>query len=90
MFKEQGIEGIQDFGMAHLGGHGDTKRLAGVFIDDGEHLIAPAAAQFVVNEVDTPDVVWMPGPQTNDRAVLVVKPFAPFVAMWQLKAFFPP
>ena len=59
VFEEQGIEGIQDFGMAYLGGHGDTKRLAGVFIENSEHLLTPAAAQLVMHEINAPDVVRM-------------------------------
>ena len=90
VFEEQGIESIQNLGMAHLGSDGDAKRLAGVFIEDGEHLVTAAAAQLVVDEVNAPDMVRILRSQPNDGAVLVVKPPAPLVAMWQLQALFPP
>ena len=59
VFEEQGIESVQDPSMAHLGGNDGTQGLARVLIKDGEHLIATATAQFVVDEVNAPDVVRM-------------------------------
>ena len=76
--------------MAHLGGNDDTQGLARVLIKDGEHLIATATAQFVVDEVNAPDVVRMLRPQPNDRAVLVIEPFTSLVAIRQSQTFFPP
>ena len=90
VFEEQGIESVQDLSMAHLGGNDDTQGLARVLIKDGEHLIATATAQFVVDEVNAPDVVRMLRPQPNDRAVLVIEPFTSLVAIRQSQTFFPP
>ena len=52
--------------------------------------MAPAIARLVINEVDAPNVIWIPRPQADDRAVFVVETFVPFVAIRQLKIFFPP
>ena len=90
VLEEQGIESVQDFGMSHLGGNGDTKRLARIFIENSEHLVTSTAAQLVVNEVNTPDMVRILRPQADDGTILVIEPFTPLVAVWQLKTFFPP
>ena len=87
VFEEQGIESVQDLSMAHLGGNDDTQGLARVLIKDGEHLIATATAQFVVDEVNAPDVVRMLRPQSNAGAVLVIEPFTSLVAIRQLQTF---
>ena len=90
MLDEQWVERIEDLGMAHFGGDGNTEGLARIFIENGEHLVTPPAAQLVVNEVNAPNMVRILRPQADDRAVFVVKPFAPLVAMRQLKTFLPP
>ena len=59
MLEEQRIESIENLGMTHLCGNGDTKRLTCIFIEDGEHLVTPTTAQLVVDEVNAPDVVRM-------------------------------
>lgn len=43
-----------------------------------------------MDEVDAPDVVGVLRSQPDDRAVLVIKPFAFLVAGRKLKAFFAP
>ena len=43
-----------------------------------------------MDKINAPDVVGMSRPQPDDGAVLVIEPFAPLVALRQLKAFFTP
>lgn len=68
----------------------NAQRFARIFIDDSEHFVFMAVAQPVIDEVDTPDMVWVFRPQTNDGAVFVIQPFSFFVALRQLQAVFSP
>jgi hypothetical protein len=68
----------------------DPTRLAGVLVQNGQHLVGPPVAQPVVDEVDRPDVVGIQRPQANDRCVVMIEPLAAFVPLRQLQAFLAP
>lgn len=62
-------------------------------IQHSEHLVAPIIAELVVSEVNRPDVVWMCGPEPDNRTVLVIEPFALLTApqgLWICRGLIPP
>ena len=44
----------------------------GVFIDDGEHLVAAAPEQAVLDKIHTPDVVRVHGAHANDGMLVII------------------
>ena len=76
--------------MSHSGFGGDTENFSRVFIDNRQYLVTAAITQFVVNTIDTPDMIWVLRPKTNNETTLVIQPFALLMAMRQLKVFFSP
>ncbi len=51
---------------------------------DRQHFIATPIAKLIVHKVDRPNMVGMCGPQPDDGAVFVIKPFALLVPARQL------
>lgn len=43
-----------------------------------------------MDEVDAPDVIGIKWPQSDHGAVLMIKPFPPFMTMWELQSLFAP
>ena len=76
--------------MSHSEFGGDTENFSRVFIDNRQHLVTAAITQFVVNTIDTPAMVQLLRPKTNNETILVIQPFALLMAMRQLKIFFSP
>ncbi len=90
MAQEQPVENLQHIFRTHAGPNFHCKRLAGVFIQNREHLVAPPIAQLVVNEIDAPDMVGMRRSEPNDRTVLVVQATLLLVPLRELQTFLPP
>ena len=88
--QQEWIQRLEDIVSTHPGANRHSQSLAGVFVQDGQHLVAPTTAELVVHEVDAPDVVRMRGAQPDDRTVLVVKPSPLLVPLRQLKSLFAP
>jgi hypothetical protein len=88
--QEQLVEGFQHFFGPHPGPDFHGQRLARVFIQDRQHLVAASIAELVVNEVDAPDVVRVGRAKPDDRAVLVIEPSAFLVPLRKLQPFLAP
>ena len=90
MAQEQGIERLQDIFRTHPGAYRHCQSLPRVLVQNGQHLVTLSIAEFVVDEVDGPDVVRMRGPQADDRTVLVIEPSALLVPLWKLQSLIAP
>lgn len=88
--QDETVENFQNVAGGHSGGDLHGQGLAGVLVEDCQHLVAAAIAQLVVHEVDAPDVIGMRRPKPDDRAVVVVEPSALRVAVGLLQPFFAP
>ena len=66
MLKQQWIERLQNIGRAHLRADMYTQGFARVLVQHGEHLVGPAGAELVVDEIDAPDVVGVVRPEPDD------------------------
>ena len=90
MAQEQRVQRLEDIVSTPPGANRYSQCLAGVLVQNGQHLVAPPVAELVVHEVDGPDVVRMGRPQPDDRAVLVIEPSALLVTLRKLQSLFAP
>ena len=90
MPQEQRIEYFQNIVSAHFGAYDNSQGLPRKLIQHREHLVAPTVTEFVVNEVDGPDMVRMGWSAPNDRAVFVIEPLAFLVSLRKLQPFLAP
>ena len=91
MPQEQRIECFQNIVSAHFGADcHNSQGLPRELIQNRQHLVAPTVAEFVVHEVDGPDMVRMGWPEPDDRAVLVIEPLALLVSLRKLQPFLAP
>lgn len=88
--QQERIQRLEHIVSAHPCANRHGQSLAGVLVQNGQHLVAPTIAELVVDEVDAPDVVRVQRSQPDDRAVLVVEPSALPVSLRQLKPLFAP
>ena len=59
VFQKQTMHDLQNIVSTLFVFHLNTKRLAGIFIQDGQHLIAASVTHFVVYKVDSPNMIGM-------------------------------
>jgi hypothetical protein len=57
--QEQRVQSFQHILGTHSGANSHSQGLAGILVENGQHLVAPTIAGLVVHEVDAPDVVRM-------------------------------
>jgi len=88
--EQQRIKRLKDFGRAHPGGNLHAQRFAGIFVENGQHLVGSTVTQLVVDKVDRPDMVWIKRSQADNRRIVMIKSLAAFMPMRQLQAFFTP
>ena len=72
--QQERIECFENIIGTHLGADHNSQGLVRELIENRQHLVTAPIAEFVVNEIDGPDVVRMRWPQSDDRAFLVVEP----------------
>ena len=77
-------QGFLELFRAYLGVHSYTLSFAGIFVQHGLHFIGPIVAQFIVDEVYAPDMIWALCPQTDRRTILEIKPLMFVMPVWQL------
>ncbi len=90
MPQQERVERFEDVVGSHLGPDGHRQGLPLELVQHRQHLVAAAIAELVVDEVNGPDMVRMRGPHSDDRAVLVIEPFALLVPLWKLQSFLAP
>ena len=52
--QQEWIQRLEDIVSTHPGANRHSQSLAGVLVQDGQHLVAPTTAELVVHEVDAP------------------------------------
>ena len=90
MPEKQRVKCLQHVCSAHLGRDSNAQCFTSVFINHSEHFVLAAIAQFVMNKVYAPGVVWVFGAQADNRAVLVIKTVALPMTLRQLQPFLAP
>ena len=75
---------LQEHPRPHPGANRHSQSLSGELVQNGQHFVATSIAEFIMNEVDGPDVVRMRRSQTDDRTVLVIEPPTLLVPLWEL------
>jgi hypothetical protein len=88
--QQQWIQRLQDVLGPHPCTNRHGQRLAGVLIQNAQHLVGTPVAEPVMYEVDTPDMVRMGRPEPDDRAVPVVETPALLMPLRHLQPFFTP